>query len=471
MARKIGKNLGIQFIGKALSLTSGLIAFAILAKYLGPAGYGQFSTVLSFLQFFGILIDFGLSMSILSLTASLNPEEESKMVSNIITIRLISGVICFIIAPIIALAFPYSREIKIGIALSSVSYLAIAVSQVLGGVFQKHLAMHKGAIAEISGRIVLLGGVIIAKQFGAGLLTMILMLSLGNVIQCLVTLYYANQYVKLKLRFDHETIKTIFKTTWPIALSISLNLIYLKTDVIFLSIFKSPTEVGLYSFPYKILDVITIIPNMFMGLMLPLLAFAWTNNQFDDFKKKLRKASEFMILISIPLAFGTFAIANDIMVVIGGPAYAESGKILAILTIAAVAVFFSALYGYTIVAMNMQKKTIIAYGFNALISVPLYLILIQKFGGVGAAWTTVIVEVVIAVITAFVVFKKIGEKINLILIGKTLAASSIMYLVVNYADGYHVILRIILGAVIYSGLAFIFKMVDKDTVLMLKSTT
>jgi O-antigen/teichoic acid export membrane protein len=209
---------------------------------------------------------------------------------------------------------------------------------------------------------------------------------------------------------------------------------------------------------------------MFMGLILPLLAVAWKNNLLEDFKNKLRTASKFMILISIPLAFGTFAVAKDIMVAIGGNEYAESGQILAILMIAAVAVFFSALYGYTIVAMDMQKKTIIAYGINALISVPLYLILIQKFGGVGAAWTTVIVEVFIAIITALVVFRKIHERLNLILVGKTLIASTIMYLAVNYTSGYNLILRIILGIVVYGGLAVILRLVDKETVLMLKST-
>ena len=57
---KTGKNIDFQIIGKLSSTFLGLIALGMMTRYLGQEQFGWYITTMAFLQFIGIMIDFGL---------------------------------------------------------------------------------------------------------------------------------------------------------------------------------------------------------------------------------------------------------------------------------------------------------------------------------------------------------------------------------------------------------------------------
>ena len=63
--RKIAHNTIIQIIGKGISTVIGVIVIAMLTRYLGQSGFGQYTTIMAFLQFFGVLVDMGLYLSLI----------------------------------------------------------------------------------------------------------------------------------------------------------------------------------------------------------------------------------------------------------------------------------------------------------------------------------------------------------------------------------------------------------------------
>ena len=100
--------------------------------------------------------------------------------SNIFTLRFFSALIILGIAPLVALFFPYPTIVKVGIAITTLSFFFISLNQILIGIFQKNLQMYKVATAEVVGRIVLLGLVIGAILTEKGLLAVMTALILGN---------------------------------------------------------------------------------------------------------------------------------------------------------------------------------------------------------------------------------------------------------------------------------------------------
>ena len=57
--RKIALNTIVQIIGKVLTTLISLVLIAALTRYLGVSGYGQYTTIFAFTQFFAVLADFG----------------------------------------------------------------------------------------------------------------------------------------------------------------------------------------------------------------------------------------------------------------------------------------------------------------------------------------------------------------------------------------------------------------------------
>ena len=59
----IAKNTFVQVGGRAVGTVLGLLTLGVMTRYLGTHGYGEFTTATTFLQFFGIIVDFGLSLT------------------------------------------------------------------------------------------------------------------------------------------------------------------------------------------------------------------------------------------------------------------------------------------------------------------------------------------------------------------------------------------------------------------------
>lgn len=467
VTRAIANNTLIQVSGRAVGTFLGLLTVGIMTRHLGQSGYGEFTTVMSFLQFFGIIADFGLTLTMVRMIADVT-RDERKVASNIFTLRVLSGLVFFGIAPIIALGFPYPLVVKMGIAVASISHFGNSLSQVLVGIFQKHLSVHRSAVAEVIGRSVLLMGVLVSAQLGFGLLSFIIALLVANLLQFILTFVLAQKHIAIRLDFDLSLWRDIIRISWPIGLSILFNLVYLKGDIIVLSVTRPAAEVGLYGAAYKVLDVVTAIPMIFMGLVLPLLTTAWSSANTEDFRRKLGKAFDFLSLIALPIAFGAFPVANDLMRLIAGDAFTSSGAFLSILMIAGAAVFWGALFGHAVVALNLQRKMIWAYAIDAAIALALYIVLIPKYGALAAAWITVISEVFIAIITAIAVFRATGHVVAMKTFGRAFLASAIMMVVVYGMSDINVLLRVMLGAVVYAIALYALGGITKDTLSFLR---
>ena len=463
LTRKIASNTVIQVGGKFLGTILGLFTVAVMTRSLGRSGYGAFTTVTSFLQFFGILVDFGLTLTMAKMIAEA-PGDEDRVASNIFSLRFVSAVVFFGIAPLIAMLFPYSADVKTGITIAALSFFFMTLSQVLIGVFQRHLAAHLAATAEVAGRTALFLGVLTAAHAHAGLSTYIVALAAGNAFQFLLSFLFARRFVRIRFACERNLWKKIIATSWPIGVSIAFNLIYLKGDIIVLSITRTQAEVGLYGAAYKVLDVITVVPMIFMGFVLPVLSAAWIARRREDFTRKLWRAFDFMVLIAVPLAAGTFAVGTDLMRFVGGPAFAASGELLSILMLAGSAVFLSALFGHAVVALGLQRKMIAAYALDALASILLYFFFIPRVGAIGAAWVTVFSETFIMLACGIAVCAKIKTLPPARTFAAAIGASALMFAALHLTANLHVLPRIVIGIVIYTATILVTGVVTRTEI-------
>ncbi|MFA5413693.1 MAG: flippase [Patescibacteria group bacterium] len=464
LTRQVAHNMIYQVGGKILSTILGLAALAMMTRYLGQDGYGGYTTIVSFLQFFGILVDFGLTLTTVQMISEPNADL-NKITSNIFTLRFFSAVIFLGIAPLFVLFFPYSATLKIGVAITSFSFLFIALNQVLIGLFQKNLRMEKVAIAENIGRVVLVAGVATAIYLKAGLLAIMLTVILGSFANFLVNFLFSLKYVRIKFVFDWPIWKEIYRRSWPIGLSIVFNLIYLKADVIILSLFQSQATVGLYGASYRVLDVLTTLPMMFAGLILPVLTSSWAEKNLERFSRLIKKSFDFLMIVIVPIIFGTMLLGERIMSAMAGEDFKSSGVILKILILAAGAIFVGTLFGHVIVAIKKQKQMIWGYASVAFLSLAGYVIFIPLYTYWAAAWITFFSEGAIALLTFFVVWKNTRLIPSGKVLGKSILASLFMSAAIYFLIDMNLLLLIFLGAAIYFTMLYLLRGYNKETVI------
>ncbi len=450
--QKVAKNTAVQIIGKGLSTLFGLATVAVLARILGVEGYGQLTLIFSFLAIFATLVDFGFTLTVVQMISE-DESREQKIIGNILTLRIVSGFFFMGLAPIIALIFPYPNIVKIGIAIGAISYLGATTSQMMIGIFQKNLVMSRPVLAELVNRTIVLIGAILAERLGIGLLGIMWIFVAGNALQLGTVLYFALRYVKIRLQINLPIWREIISRSLPIGASILFTLIYLKGDIVFLSLLReSPAaEIGIYGLSYKVIDVLTAIPVMYMGLILPLLVAAWTQKNTGQFHKLMQDAFDFFTVTAIPVVIGSMLLGTEIITFIAGPEYAEAGKVLLILGPTLLFVFYGALYGHAVVGVQKQKPMVWSYLFVAIITVIGYLALIPAHGMYGAAIMTLISEILISALALFMVYRTNKHLPKLKLFFKSLVAGGLMTIALLLLPSIPLLLAISIGAIIYIG--------------------
>jgi O-antigen/teichoic acid export membrane protein len=463
LTRKIAHNTITQIVGKIISTLLGLVAIGMMTRYLGQEKFGWYITVTAFLQFIGILTDFGMIV----VTAQMLSEpfhNKIKLFKNLFSFRFFTAIFFFGLAPLIALLFPYPTEVKIAIGVTAIAFLSITLNQVFVGLYQTKLKMHIQAIGEVIGRIVLVVGIWLLIKNGSSFLPIMGVVAVSSISHTIFLWIKARKEITISFAFDWPVWKNIIKKMWPIAVAIIFNVVYLKGDLILLSVLVPQSDVGIYGAAYRVLDVITQSAMMIMGILLPLMAFAWSRKRKHEFKKYYQQSFDIMMLFAIPMMLGVIILSNKIMQFIAGNEFADSGKILAILSIAVFGVFFGAIFGHTAVAINKQKQTLWIYISNAFIALTAYLIFIPMYGLYGAAWVSVFSELYAGILLFFTIRHYTKEKLRFNTTIKIIFASLVMCLVLKFTSQLHVLFMILIGMMVYSAVLLLVGGISKKTI-------
>ncbi len=455
-AHKIFKNTLGQIIFRVLDIGFGVIILGLITRYLGQEGYGYYTTAAAFLQLFLIVIDFGLYLTLLREISVCAESEIEKITNRFLTLRVISSAGFIILACAAIFVIPYNATVQWGVVILSVGYFFSSLISTATALFQKYLRMVYVAGMTATVRIItfVLTLAVIANHGGIYLIFWVN--SLGTVIGYLIIHHGLRSLptpIHFRFRFNGAYTRVILKKSWPIAVTIALNLVYLRADTVMLSIYQSPQSVGLYGAAYRVIDIITVFPHMFMGLLLPLLTAAWMNGQRDKIRAIWERAFMFFAILAIPMVGGTLVIGRSLMTLVAGSNFALSGDILKILIIATAAIFFGVLYTYLILVIDKQREMIKYFAITAIVSVAGYFIFIPRFSYWGAAWMTVVSEVMVAVSAWFLASRSISLPLPWKKISKCIASTIVMMLLANVLQTQlPILVVIIISGLVYGAL-------------------
>lgn len=463
LTRKVAHNTLYQLIGKGASSLLGLAAIGLLTRYLGREGFGEYTTVLTFLQIFGILIDFGITLVTIQMISE--PEiDKNKVLSNLFTARVISAFLFFALAPFVGLIMPYPFEVKVGIAITALAFFFNIISQIPIGVFQKEMRTEFMVLGEILNRTVFLS-LIFAFVF---LKLNLFWFLLANVIAMgvyFVVLYFSSlKFSHITFAFDWPVWKDIWRRSYPLALTIVLNLVYLRGDILILSIFRSQEEVGLYGAPYKIVDAIVAFIFVFIGMVLGVLSESWARGDVERFKRITQRALDALMAMAFPLLFGGIFLAKPIMAFVAGKEFEVSSGVFAVLLVALWWIFFGTLFTHTVIALKKQRRIVWGFAVDAVLSIIGYLIFIPRYSYWGAAGVTIFSEVFIA-IWAYVLTSRVsGYKISFKIPLKSLLASFVMLGFLSIFPYKILFLQLGLGALLYAAVFYLLGGYDRKMI-------
>jgi O-antigen/teichoic acid export membrane protein len=172
-----------------------------------------------------------------------------------------------------------------------------------------------------------------------------------------------------------------------------------------------------------------------------------------------------MAIIAIPMIFGTYFLADNIMSTVAGAEFSVAGNILRLLIIAASTIYLGTIFSHAVIAIDKQRSIIPAYAFVAITALIGYYIFIPRYSYFGAAAVTIYSEIAIAIASLIVVWKHSNFFPSLMVTAKSLAASLVMATVLFLAKDLNLGLSILTGALIYTISLFTFRGVTRADIL------
>ncbi len=382
-------NTGWMFFGQMFSFFVSFFIGAWLARYLGPENYGTISYAVAFAGLFAFISSLGVD-GILSRELIAHPEQKDELMGTAFRLKLLGGVLAFVVTVIASFIFESVLLIRVIIILYSLVFITQAIN-VIPIFFHAKVLSKNNIYATIIATIVSSILKIILIITGSGIIWLALIYLLESVWQG-IGYYFIYKYYGFKIKswkFNKDLATKIISKSWFLMLSSASVYIYMKVDQVMIGYFMGEKSVGLYAVAIKFVEMWYFIPTIICSSLFPAIVNA-KNSSYLVYKNRLKALYLLMISIAIIIALPSTILANWAVRTFFGIEYLASVVVLQIYIWSGVGLFLGYAINQYLLSEN-HTRTIFYYNLLIMVTnVVLNLILIPKLGLTGAAWATLI---------------------------------------------------------------------------------
>ncbi len=462
MFNKIASNTIAQVVSKIITAVISIFLLSVLTNYLSVELFWVYSKVYNYLWIFAFLADLGL-YTIMIREISKWEEKSEKIVWNVLSLRVFLGVLISFLALFIAYFIPwYNSNIELmAIWIVWIFTLVSLVNSTFLAYMQSQLKMEFSLLSVVFWKLVNLSWVLLivyvfitqkslqlnswnsVYSLDSSLLFILGAWLLWISVNTLMNYFYTKKSCDIKMRFDMDYIKYIFKISLPYWIALFLSVVYFKIDIIILSLLEGDTadiSIALYSLPMKIVEVLMVISGFYLNSILPKLTQLFEKQRHSWELQNLLTLS-FKILFAFGLSVFTFwvifrdylitIIANSDYISPTNHIYSSSDVFIIVLAI----LLFNAISLLFIYIFIWSKKQSILLKINifiALFNIIGNIILIPKYSFMWAWVVTLVSQILLFAISYYFSWKIIKFSFPIAFIFKTLAISGVFFVTLYY---------------------------------------
>ncbi len=409
---KFVNNTGWILFKEIYAMLVSLVVGSLSARYLGPSNYGLLSYGSSFISFFLIVTQLGMS-NVVILDLVRKPEKKAVYLGSSLLMRFIASVFSVLmIQAIITYLEPDNKLLQLVTLLQSFS-LVLQATDALYFWFHAKMEMKYATITKMIAltltsvwRITLLAKGASVEWFAASA-------SISAFIGAVMITIFFYHKAKIRLKFSLSESVYILKNSYHFIINSVTNTFYTQLDKIMIGKLIDETYLGYYTAASTISVMWEILPNAILNSARPLFV-----QKFDTDKEEFVKRYQLLLLgitcvgIFIGIAFTVFA--KFLVWILYGEDYYAAVPVLRILVWATVCSVIGS--GRTVwLILNRQSKFVEYFTLmGAVLNITLNFFFIHLWGHMGAAVATLITNVFTGILCPFL-FKETKEYLKIYL--------------------------------------------------------
>ena len=170
-----------------------------------------------------------------------------------------------------------------------------------------------------------------------------------------------------------------------------------RSELFFLNHYSTDEQLALYSIAFAVMTTLLYLPQSLANVITPAFASLYGEGAHDRIRSGFGRALRLLLLLSFPLTAASAAVGPDLLVLVFGEEYRDTGVVLLVLITAYPFVPLESLGEALLHGLGRLRIPLLAMAFAAVVDIGLAVLLVPELDAVGAAIANVGGQVALAV--------------------------------------------------------------------------
>ncbi len=466
--QRIAGNFGLLTAFKLLSdaFTFGL--FVVLSRRFGDSGIGAYSFAVGIGSGFAVLADFGLYRLSITHLARRDGDFGQEMAS-ILAMRVALTLGSILLLGVTALILPLDQDMRPILFIVGLHLLLYGIANGLAGVLVARQDMFLSAGIDFAAKaLAALAGVGLAYA-GYDLPTVLWVLPVVTALQIVVTgAVVRRKYNSARARHDRGMIGGLWRMSLPYFISTAVRYVTIRSDVVLLGFLRGAAEVGVYNVAYRVVFLLMYVPHYASLAVFPVISRLYHRRPGQE-RELVQTALGWMILLGVPVSVGVALVARPLIALIFGPEFQRAAPILQMLAWLFFLSCIRNMLATIMTACDQQAERTRLEALSALIAVAGNLLLIPRYGPLGAAVAILAAETILVVIVVVATHRMLDLRFLSSRLAISLLGSGALVVPAVLLPGLPMVAVIAAGAAIYAAAVLAFPTIRRHELPALAS--
>ena len=404
--KTVAKNASAVFATGVLDFALGFLLLAFVTRYLGPVRCSDYFLIFAVAEVLKILADFGVE-GIVTREVARDRARAEALLGGALSLRWVIFGAAFLVELCVVA--------RIGMSFAFVAALAVAtVSQFFASNAMLFIAVYKGfekmgyetlLAVVLRGLSVLLLWLVVV--FNLGFVAVFIAIALSQLVRMAVGLAIIHRkFARVRLIPSMTSWKKLLGESYPLGLSAFFLFASFRVGIFVIRAIGKAEDVSFFSLPHMVVLQIAVISYAVVIALFPVfsrLAIASS----DALKIAFDKSFKFIFALSLILMMLIIKYASQIVVIIGGADFAESGIALKVLGCTIPFLFLIHLLHFLLISADRQGYVLAGFIVCFSMSLSLNILFVPRWGYVGASWATLVSYAMLFIVSYIFVWKRV----------------------------------------------------------------
>lgn len=382
-----------------------LITFPYVSRILGPEGNGEISFATSVVSYATMFASLGIPTYGIRACAQCrdNKLKLSKTVQELTLLSCLTTIVTYGVLIVLIFKVPQFHPYKTLLLTMSISVWlsCIGMEWFYQSIEQYQYITYRNIIFKIIAIVLMF--LFVRDQNDViiyGAITII-----GTVGSNILNFLRVRKYIYLSPQRNYD-IKRHIKPSINFFFVTVASTIYSNLDTVMVGLIKGNAEVGFYNAGVKVRSILLSIVNALAIVLLPRISYYLKNNKKKEFKRLIDLSLIAVQFIAIPLTLYFIFEAEDTILLLAGQEYIRAVIPMIIIMPTVIVAGLNNITGIQVLgALELEKYTVLSTVCGAIFDLSLNIVLIPLYGASGAAFSTLLTEILVLFIQ-FIALKK-----------------------------------------------------------------